>query len=96
MISFTGTAPTGSSLGTTYYGNATNKGSVSVYVTANSKKSSGYSKTIYQSPNTSSDTLSSITGSASYAVWAWDGTATKTPTKSCTASYTRTWTSGST
>jgi hypothetical protein len=46
MISFTGTAPTGSNLAKTVT-SRTSKGSVTVTVTANSKTSSGKSVTVY-------------------------------------------------
>jgi hypothetical protein len=47
MITFSGTAPSGSNLTTTETAR-TKKGSVTVYVTANGKKSSGKAVDVYQ------------------------------------------------
>lgn len=50
MLTFTGTAPSGSDLATTATAR-TKKGSVTVYVTANSKKSAGKAVDVYQAQN---------------------------------------------
>lgn len=93
MISFTGTAPKGSNLGTTAY-SRTSKGSVTVTVTANSKTSSGKSVTVYQQANQGTTVTTEIKPTLSYAGMSSQTGQTSTPTVGYTWKYYTSYTSG--